>query len=94
MGEILRQDCEKVDSTASLDPENELYIQEAINDLVRNKTVVVIAHRLNTVAGADNIIVLEKGAVVEEGTHRTLLQEEGLYCRMWNEQRRTHEWKF
>lgn len=82
------------EATASLDPENELYIQEAINDLVRNKTVVVIAHRLNTVAGADNIVVLDKGTVVEEGTHRTLLQDEGLYCRMWNEQRRTHGWKF
>lgn len=82
------------EATASLDPENELYIQEAINDLVRNKTVVVIAHRLNTVVGADNIVVLDEGTVVEEGTHRTLLQDEGLYCRMWNEQRRAHGWKF
>ena len=82
------------EATAFLDPENELYIQEAINDLVRSKTVVVIAHRLNTVAGADKIVVLDKGTVVEEGTHRTLLQDEGLYCRMWNEQRRTHGWKF
>jgi ATP-binding cassette subfamily B protein len=82
------------EATASLDPENELYIQEAINDLVRTKTVVVIAHRLNTVVGADNIVVLDKGTVVEEGTHRTLLQDKGLYYRMWNEQRKTHGWKF
>jgi ATP-binding cassette subfamily B protein len=82
------------EATASLDPENELYIQEAIDDLVKHKTVVVIAHRLNTVVHADKIIVLEDGSVVEQGTHQTLLNNKNLYCRMWNEQRKTHGWKF
>ncbi|MFZ7137788.1 MAG: ABC transporter ATP-binding protein [archaeon] len=82
------------EATASLDPENELHIQEAINDLVKHKTVIVIAHRLNTVVHADNIIVLENGSVVEQGTHQTLLNNKNLYYRMWNEQRKIHGWKF
>lgn len=82
------------EATASLDPENELYIQEAINDLVKEKTVVVIAHRLNTVVKADNIIVLEDGAKVEEGAHDSLMQLCGLYRRMWDEQLKVKKWKF
>ena len=82
------------EATASLDPENELHVQEAINELVRNKTVVVIAHRLNTVVGADKIIVLDNGRVSEEGTHRSLLEGKGLYYRMWQEQKKTKAWKF
>lgn len=82
------------EATASLDPENELYIQQAIDGLLQDKTVIIIAHRLNTVVNADKIIVLDKGSVVEEGTHENLLKNEGLYYRMWNEQRKTHGWKF
>ncbi len=82
------------EATASLDPENELYIQEAINNLVKNKTVVVIAHRLNTVVNADKIIVLKDGSVVEEGTHNELLNNKDLYYRMWMEQQKTRGWKF
>lgn len=82
------------EATASLDPENELYIQQAIDGLLQDKTVIIIAHRLNTVVNADKIIVLDKGSVVEEGAHKNLLKNEGLYCRMWNEQRKTHGWKF
>lgn len=82
------------EATAALDPENELYIQEAINDLVKDKTVIAIAHRLNTVAAADNLIVLDKGVVVQEGTHAALMQHQGLYKRMWDEQQQARGWKF
>jgi ATP-binding cassette subfamily B protein len=82
------------EATASLDPENELYIQQAIDGLLQDKTVVIIAHRLNTVVNADKIIVLDKGQIIEEGNHDDLLKNKGLYYRMWNEQRKTHSWKF
>jgi ATP-binding cassette subfamily B protein IrtB len=82
------------EATASLDPENELYIQEAIGDLVQHKTVVVIAHRLNTVVHADNIVVLDNGSIVEQGTHDELMRAEGLYRRMWDEQQKVRRWKF
>lgn len=82
------------EATASLDPENELFIQEAINDLVKNRTVVVIAHRLNTVSGADKIAVIEKGCVTEEGRHDELLARDGAYAALWREQQRIKEWKF
>ncbi len=82
------------EATASLDPENELHIQQAINDLIQNKTVVVIAHRLNTIRQADNIIVLDKGHVVEQGKHENLLSQKGLYYSMWEEQQRVKGWKF
>ncbi len=82
------------EATASLDPENELYIQEAINDLMQRKTVIVIAHRLNTVVQADNIVVLDNGSIVEQGTHDELMRAEGLYWRMWDEQQKVRRWKF
>jgi ATP-binding cassette subfamily B protein len=82
------------EATAALDPENELSIQKAINALVRQKTVVVIAHRLKTVAGADQILVLNKGRIEEQGKHAELLQKNGLYARLWNEQQRSGGWKF
>jgi ATP-binding cassette subfamily B protein len=82
------------EATASLDPENELHIQGAIDDLIKDKTVVVIAHRLNTVVRADKIIVLDDGSVVEEGKHDELMLANGLYRRMWNEQQMVRKWKF
>ncbi|MBP7460490.1 MAG: hypothetical protein KBA26_04315 [Candidatus Delongbacteria bacterium] len=81
-------------SIASLDPENELLIQQAIGDLVKNKTVVVIAHRLNTITQADKIIVIDQGKVAEEGDHSHLLLNRGLYWKLWNEQQRIKGWKF
>ncbi len=81
------------EATASLDPENEAEVQRAINALVRNRTVVLIAHRLKTVRNADNIIVLERGHVAEQGTHETLLQNDGLYSRLWNLQQQAAGWR-
>lgn len=82
------------EATAALDPENESHIQQAIDDLVKDKTVVIIAHRLGTVVNADNIIVIDKGEVVQQGKHSSLLQKKGLYQKMWEEQKRIRGWKF
>lgn len=82
------------EATAALDPENESHIQQAIDDLVKDKTVVIIAHRLGTVVNADNIIVIDKGEVVQQGKHSSLLQNKGLYQKMWEEQKRIRGWKF
>lgn len=80
------------EATASLDPENEVLIQQAISTLIEGKTVIVIAHRLRTVVGADKIIVLDKGRVVEEGTHRELLGKKGLYERLYTIQQESLGW--
>lgn len=72
------------EATASLDPESEVFVQQAINRLVAGKTVLMIAHRLRTVLGADHIIVLEEGQVVEEGTGRDLLAKNGLFSRLYH----------
>jgi ATP-binding cassette subfamily B protein len=82
------------EATASLDPENEYHIQKAIDDLIKDKTVIIIAHRLNTVVNADNIIVLNEGKVVEQGTHASLMEINGLYRSMWEEQQKVRQWKF
>ena len=81
------------EATASLDPENELYIQKAIQELVRSKTVVVIAHKLATIRNADRIIVLQEGRIAESGRHAELLQQGGIYRRMWDIQAETGGWK-
>lgn len=80
------------EATASLDVENETKIQEAISNLVRSKTVMVIAHRMRTVAGADRIVVLEDGNVVEEGDHKSLMDKNGLYRKMVDLQSESAKW--
>lgn len=80
------------EATSSLDPENEVYIQQAISRLIEGKTVIVIAHRLRTVAGADKIIVLDKGRLVEEGTHEKLMAQKGLYEHLYTIQQQTMGW--
>ncbi len=80
------------EATASLDPENEVLIQQAISALVAEKTVIVIAHRLQSICNADQIIVLESGTVRESGTHEELLRQSGLYSRLWEEQSRAGVW--
>jgi ATP-binding cassette subfamily B protein len=77
---------------ASLDPENEVLIQQAVSRLIEGKTVIVIAHRLRTVAGADKIIVLDQGRVVEEGTHEALIGQKGLYERLYRIQQESLGW--
>ena len=69
------------EATASIDPENEHLIQQAISELTIGKTVIVIAHRLATIEHADQILVIDKGQVVQKGTHRQLIQQDGLYRR-------------
>ena len=78
--------------TASLDARNEVAVQKAIGQLVRNKTVIMIAHRLKTVEHADQILVVNEGRIEETGTHRELLERNGLYARLWNLQNRSKEW--
>lgn len=71
------------EATSSLDPEGEAAVQEALSALTAGRTVLVIAHRLHTIADADQIVVLDGGRITESGTHEQLLQEEGRYARMW-----------
>jgi ATP-binding cassette subfamily B protein IrtB len=79
--------------TSALDTESEVAVQRAIDKLVEDKTVVVIAHRLSTVAAADTILVLDEGRLVERGTHADLLTENGRYAAMWNAQQQARRWK-
>jgi len=81
------------EATASLDPENEVLIQQAISALVDEKTVIVIAHRLQSVCNADQIIVLEDGRVRESGNHEELIRANGIYQKLWNEQNRAGSWQ-
>lgn len=69
------------EATASVDPENERELQQAISELTKNKTLLMIAHRLNTIREADQILVLENGQIVQRGKHQELIQQEGLYRR-------------
>ncbi len=81
------------EATASLDPQNEVWIQKAIDALVEDKTVVIIAHRLRSIQNADQIIVLDKGRVAEKGNHEQLLKNNGLYSRLWMEQQKSGSWR-
>ncbi|MBR5091398.1 MAG: ATP-binding cassette domain-containing protein, partial [Ruminiclostridium sp.] len=67
------------EATASVDADNESYIQQAISELCRGKTLLVIAHRLNTIANADNIMVIKDGQISESGDHESLMQKGGIY---------------
>lgn len=74
------------EATSSLDSISESYIQEAFSELMNGKTTVVIAHRLSTIQKMDRIIVLNDGKIIEEGTHKELLQKDGVYADLWNHQ--------
>ena len=80
------------EATASLDVENETFIQESLSRLVKDKTVILIAHRMRTVAGADKIVVLEEGKVAECGTPAALAASGGFYSRMRDLQRQAQDW--
>lgn len=80
------------EATASLDVENETLIQESLSRLIENKTVMIIAHRMRTVAGADKIVVLAKGTVAEQGTPDELMKKNGIYARMVRLQTKSQNW--
>ena len=81
------------EATAFADPENEALIQRAFARLTKGRTVIMIAHRLSTVVGADKILVLEGGRVTEQGTHGELITAGGLYTRMWADYNQAIQWK-
>ena len=81
------------EATAFADPENEHQIQKAFETLTKNKTVLMIAHRLSTVQDADNILVLSDGKISEQGSHESLLAEKGVYAAMWEDYQRSAQWK-
>ena len=79
------------EATSALDSHTEQEIQEALRKVSKNRTTLVIAHRLSTVIEADEIIVLDRGRIAERGTHAQLLRKKGLYASMWNRQRQADE---
>jgi ATP-binding cassette, subfamily B, bacterial IrtB/YbtQ len=79
--------------TSALDTESEVTVQQAIDQLVADKTVMVIAHRLSTVVGADLILVLENGQIVERGTHAALSSQQGRYAALWEVQQQSQGWR-
>ena len=81
------------EATANVDPENERLLTQAFNNLTKNKTVIMIAHKLNTVKNADDIIVLDNGRIVEEGKHNELIKNNGIYQRFIMEREAIAGWK-
>ena len=81
------------EATASVDPENEQELQKAIDELTKNKTLIIIAHRLNTVRKAEQILVIDDGSIVQRGTHNELMAQEGVYRRFVNIREEAIGWK-
>ena len=80
------------EATAFADPENEHLIQQALKEQTKGKTVLMIAHRLSSITDADNILVIDKGKIAEQGTHANLLGKQGIYYHMWNEYQQSVRW--
>ena len=80
------------EATAFADPENEHLIHQALKELTKGKTVLMIAHRLSSITDADNILVIDKGKIAEQGTHANLLGKQGIYYHMWNEYQQSVRW--
>lgn len=80
------------EATAFADPENEHLIQQALKELTKGKTVLMIAHRLSSITDADNILVIDKGKIAEQGTHANLFGKQGIYYHMWNEYQQSVRW--
>ncbi len=81
------------EATASIDPDNENLIQEAISELIAHKTIIVIAHKLSTIKNADAILVIEDGQITDRGKHIDLVQKEGLYKTLWEKREKSRTWK-
>ena len=81
------------EATANVDPENERDLMEAVRELTREKTVIMIAHRLKTVRNADQIIVLDKGKIAEQGKHDELMKMNGIYARFIDSRKKAVSWK-
>lgn len=81
------------EATAFADPENEHLIQKALKELSRGKTTLMIAHRLTTVRNVDRILVIQEGKIAEEGSHKELLRQGGIYKAMWEEYQKSVDWK-
>ena len=81
------------EATANVDPENEKELIEAIDALTKEKTIIMIAHRLKTVRNADQIVVIDKGRIVQQGTHNQLMKQEGIYKRFVDSREKAVSWK-
>ena len=81
------------EATANVDPENEDRLQKAIEALTRDKTIIMIAHRLKTVRHADQILVIDRGRIVQQGTHEQLIREPGMYADFVGGKKQTVGWK-
>jgi subfamily B ATP-binding cassette protein MsbA len=75
------------EATSALDTKSERLVQQALDELMKNRTTLVIAHRLSTIENADTIFVMADGSVVEQGTHKTLLEQKGLYTELYSQQK-------
>ena len=80
--------------TASLDADNEAMVQKALDEISKERTVIMIAHRLKTVRGAEQILVLQNGQIAQKGTHDQLAGQEGLYARLWELQNQAGSYTF
>ncbi|MDR1769079.1 MAG: ABC transporter ATP-binding protein/permease [Hungatella sp.] len=80
------------EATANVDPENEMHLQKAFEELTRNKTIIMIAHRLKTVRNADQILVVDGGKIVQKGKHEELMKQEGIYKRFVGERKQAVSW--
>jgi ABC-type multidrug transport system fused ATPase/permease subunit len=74
------------EATSSLDTKSERLVKESMNQLMRGRTTLIVSHRLSTVADADRIIVLDRGEIVEEGTHHSLMEQDGIYKHLYEQQ--------
>ena len=81
------------EATASVDPENELQLQQGLTSLMRGKTLLVIAHRLSTIRMADQILILKDGRIAERGVHEALLSQDGVYASLWRHQEAMKSWR-
>lgn len=81
------------EATAFADPDNEVRVQQALSALSKGRTVMMIAHRLSSITEADCIYVMQDGEIAERGTHRELLQKDGIFARMWKNYSEAAEWK-